>query len=659
MTVQSTFSTFRSLQATLRGRPLTPTDHTATDVILKAATLAMQDVADNERRIAFRVVSLPTGAGKTQGALAFMAAGYTSDPTFTAAYIVPTIRLADEAADDLEALAGPGSVTVYSTAHAPDRDEAAVKLDQGYLPARVASRETLKDARLIIVTHALWLREMQTGRDYGVRHHQGVPRRAVFVDETPDLVKIIETRPESIQALHDRAVASDSEHPWGPLLAGIVSRMNAVMHATGQTYAAVELVSPDDGERFRRATVGDLRALAPAGTGAVEREREVTRLVASIRFLVAASAGCVFYSRLDRSFFAYELAFTPGPGHVLLDATADLTATLALMKGMAHVEAPPVDYGRLEVRHVEHPKDFRRVDEVVKRKATATAYAEWIRSVVLEQTQPGDEVLVVAHKKLYDHEYLQAAEDPERPALWDGRRVNTLHWGVGVGSNRYRGKTHVLLFSEFYPPRWKTIAEVHGLTGLKVTDAALKGAEGRPTEDDEYLPSGPYLTAFEGHLLRWTKQLAARGTVRTIDGDGRCAPMILVTTMRRSRLLQHLARLFPGARPPRLLGTPKGDGETPQAGSQAQRLIRLLGSTEATLLGADEVERETGVKQEKLGYFLRRKALRSVCEVYGWSLVGAPSVGKTGRMRYLARRSQRSSLPSTNIGPQPARLLTI
>jgi hypothetical protein len=37
-------------------------------------------------------------------------------------------------------------------------------------------------------------------------------------------------------------------------------------------------------------------------------------------------------------------------------------------------------------------------------------------------------------------------------------------------------------------------------------------------------PKGIFLTARDGHLLRWNKQLACRGNVRNIDAEGGAAP---------------------------------------------------------------------------------------------------------------------------------------
>jgi hypothetical protein len=83
--------------------------------------------------------------------------------------------------------------------------------------------------------------------------------------------------------------------------------------------------------------------------------------------------------------------------------------------------------------------------------------------------------------------------------------VNTQNWGAGIGLNKFKTKTHVFLFSEFFPCRHQTIAAVHGLSGEPLCENHPKNAVGRRRTEDDYTPRGIYLDPYEGHLLRWTK----------------------------------------------------------------------------------------------------------------------------------------------------------
>src|SRR4029450_6834445 len=111
-------------------------------------------------------------------------------------------------------------------------------------------------------------------------------------------------------------------------------------------------------------------------------------------FLRLAARGCCFYSQLDRGFFSYRLDFAPGPGHVLLDATADIAGLVTLNDSIKEVTVPEVDYSNLTVLHLDQPKEFRRITETTSSASKARPYADWIREVVLANTQPGDDVLV-------------------------------------------------------------------------------------------------------------------------------------------------------------------------------------------------------------------------------------------------------------------------
>ena len=50
-----------------------------------------------------------------------------------------------------------------------------------------------------------------------------------------------------------------------------------------------------------------------------------------------------------------------------------------------------------------------------------------------------------------------------------GRKINTLHWGVGIGSNKYKDKGVVFTFSEFHKPRRDAIAHAYAWSGKPST----------------------------------------------------------------------------------------------------------------------------------------------------------------------------------------------
>jgi hypothetical protein len=360
---------------------------------------------------------------------------------------------------------------------------------------------------------------------------------------------------------------------------------------------------------------------------------------------------------------------------VLLDATADLNGLVALNEAIEEVKVPEVSYENLTVLHLQQPKQFKRIAEVTKSAAQARPYAEWMKSIVLANTQPGDDVLVVTHLAMLAHQYLPDAGDATKPVDWDGRKVNTLHWGgPWIGLNDFKNKTHVFCFSEFYQKRSTTIAQAHGWSGRPLDQDTLKLAEGRRVQGDEFAPTGMYRSAFEGHLLRWTKQLAMRGRARAVDRNAKAAPMVLVTSMDKGRLARNFNRMFPKAAPFGQANDPSrestliqeasigtvcsrenaliqeastGTGRSGEStliqeasiGTVCSRgfagLVQLVETTPLAILGADVVEAVTGIQQRNLKRAVESPAVAPIVALHGFRLVDAKDIGKGGRMKYL------------------------
>ena len=153
-----------------------------------------------------------------------------------------------------------------------------------------------------------------------------------------------------------------------------------------------------------------------------------------------------------------------------------------------------------------------------------------------------------------------------------------------------------------------------------------------------YSPQGDYALPHDGNLLRWGKQLAMRGSARNIGPDGKCGQMKWVTSMDRGRLLENLELMFPGAPLPVAGGLlHKGARAEAEGGKKTGRegLIDLLMARDKATIGADEVQRVTGLRSDQLSRELESKTVKPVAEAYGWRLVSAKDISMAGRMRYL------------------------
>ena len=75
----------------------------------------------------------------------------------------------------------------------------------------------------------------------------------------------------------------------------------------------------------------------------------------------------------------------------------------------------------------------------------------------------------------------------------------------------------------------------------------------------------------DGHLLRWTKQMALRGRSREFDESGAVAAQKLVVTGDLTLLMGNLQRIFPGAK------VRSEDGPVkPERHEKLTKLARLL-----------------------------------------------------------------------------------
>lgn len=643
--LHASFIEMRERQASINSRELTKFDVMVGDRIFQLAHEAMtrsklhddgMDPGERER-VVMEVASIATGGGKSQSSCAFIAAAAKLDPEFSAAYIVPTVKMGIEAQQGIEALLGEGTTVLWTWCHKhKGRDKSKVKEELGYVPDRVVDRSDLPESKIVILTHKFLENETISGNDNGARRYMGRLRDVVFIDEHPELVEIVSATPASLLGFHDDLSRWDAQAEWLPLLSEVAGRMAQVMQAADKGFIVPQLLNPEDVEVLDGASVQQIAELIDEDLSSLRKQSEARKYYEIISFLKAAANSSCFYSKKDKTFFAYKLNFEPQPGFVLLDATADLHGLLELHPEIGIVkDVPQVNHKNLDVRYIKLPKGFRSVKDITKSRQKGEAYGRWIRRVVLANTQPGDDVLVVTHKDILGLHFVKPSHNIDTPADWEGRRVNTLNWGAGVGLNKWKGKTHVFLFGEFYQPRFKTISETHGWRQEPISESQLQEATAKKVGTNRYKPQGIYLNPFRGHLLRWSKQLAMRGSARNVSWNGVCAPMKLIVTTPLPDLLEHFERLFPGAPLPQPATKPRGVEDITDEPTGRDGLIELLVGESKAVVGADEVARRTGLRQDQLTREFKSDNVRSVAQAYGWTLRSAQEIGVSGRMRYL------------------------
>jgi hypothetical protein len=205
-----------------------------------------------------------------------------------------------------------------------------------------------------------------------------------------------------------------------------------------------------------------------------------------------------------------------------------------------------------------------------------------------------------------------------RPDIEDSRhrKLCVTHWGTGIGSNAWQEADVVFLFDEFFIPRRISIATAQGLLEHDAAHGplrALRGYNSRNAEID---------LLWEGHLLRWLKQMTLRGKARQFDENGVCSQQKLVTSADRRRLLSNFGRLFPGATievvPVRAAST---RAKTKQ--SYADKLIDILGRPGLPpVISTSWISKEMGKPWRDVGrHIMAMDDVKKAIETLGWHYV--------------------------------------
>lgn len=475
------FYQMREQQIQQHGRTMTSIDLKVSKIILDASLVAMQNVQSGTRKPCVQAVPLGTGLGKSSSAYALIAAFYNADPNFTAAYVVPSIKMGIEAQEGIEELLGEGSTTLWTSYHKHKGVDTGRALEElGFVPTRTVDKLHLMLNRIVIVTHKQLERELKSGGNEGTLRYMCKPRSIVFIDEHPELLREVRATPEGVQALHDQLVRHDPKHAWLPVLTAAVSVMSSTADSDGQSYVPVAVIPAEGAFTLEYFPVLPLWDMTDLNASDEVRRGQQNKLEQVVDFINAAAQGRAFYSRIDCQFTAYSLNLGKDyPGFVLLDATSALAGLVTLNPNVSTVPVVHVNYERLQVHTMEMPSSFRNFKEITKSAPKGREYGKYIRESVLANTEAGDDVLVIVHKSVLSLELIgEPSEDPNHPRDWEGRKVNTQNWGAGVGSNKFRGKTHVFMFGDFYLPRTATIAQTHEWSQKPLSAEGLKAAEG-------------------------------------------------------------------------------------------------------------------------------------------------------------------------------------
>jgi hypothetical protein len=393
------------------------------------------------------------------------------------------------------------------------------------------------------------------------------------VDEQPDEVTIFDVNMEVAERARELVKGDE-------VLAGTAGpHMDALvrfMHP--RTFGGASIEKPTDDPGAWKAAE-ELRWFAtPEASHMMRDHRRITPDIEAVMgFARALVNGYGFIARDGQGaqsthFLGYESNLLTTPGTLLLDATADIDGVRQLCPWREHAAAPQASYSNLQVVHVP-PFTKANLHRFFKLPKNRKDYTAWMVETIKEHMKPGQRGLVVCKQRLIDEENVprweeknQHSDDDASVYYWDieGRRLCAVNWGRGIGANTWKDADVVFLFSEYYLPRRTVIARAQGYRQHKATEGTLGSMRTLNAK------AAAVDLLQEGHLLRFTKQMALRGRGRRYDEHGVCEPQKVVCSGDFRRLIANAERLFPGAKI-ESVNRANSSGET-----DAQALLAIL-----------------------------------------------------------------------------------
>jgi hypothetical protein len=154
---------------------------------------------------------------------------------------------------------------------------------------------------------------------------------------------------------------------------------------------------------------------------------------------------------------------------------------------------------------------------------------------------------------------------------------------------------------------------------------------------------------WEGHLLRWTKQMALRGRGRVFDEHGVCGKQKLVFTGDYERLLLYKDRMFPGSK----LTTFREETPLSSWKTRRRQLLEILSSPKLTnVVMTNEI---ASLMQVKAWRDVSKEVMagdtRDALKALGWTYVSKKGRGGSWFER-IGAQGQRADEPRKAIAAE-------
>jgi hypothetical protein len=529
-----------------------------------------------------QVVASSPGSGKSTSAKAFMLAvareGLNDKYPLGCALVVQHVETAADAYKELNALL-PDQVAVWTSEH--DADNPEVKREPRFTVGE------LEVYPIIIVTHEFFKNVRGEKARLYRRNGMTFPRVVTFVDEKVEQVKVYGVKfSDIVQVLEHTEGTDDSPVP-------LKDALRALDSFAGKKRAEDrKLETPRDdpiGWSVARElvwfTTDEARQYARSRSAALQNARKSPPNIEGVFGLARCMAeNRAFIARQGNRekgtvFVGYEQVLPNYRGMVLLDATADIDGLNELCPWRRPQQIPKASYERLEIVHVPSVADGT-LKHWLQKAEHRREYVRHILDTVRSQVAPGQKALLVCKLDVVDAtppiegwtdnvKPFVAAKNREFSWKFEGRLLSLTWWGgYGIGANHWKEADVVLLFDDHHLPQHANIAVAQGVKRALATDPPLARMTAAISRSEEVRQIK------EGHLLRWTKQMALRGRSREFDENGGCGTQKLVVTGDLTLLMVHLQRIFPGAKVRSEDGTV--DPERHKKITNLDRLLRYL-----------------------------------------------------------------------------------
>jgi hypothetical protein len=577
---------------------------------------------DNAVQPRLHVVSAPMGAGKTTFTVAFIVAMTRLRSAFPGmphgcVFLVDQIPKAEAMYNELARFL-PGQVAVWSTDHDVDCAEPAKVRN----PAARFHVDQLQDYPVLIVTHAFFKGPRGDKARTVIVDGSAAQRALTVVDEQMQDVAIYDVQLSSVEKVREAIQEQGNDT--------IAWRMQTLAKfMMSKVFEGPNLEKPaNDQEGWKAAqelawfTTEDAGAYATKNR---DRVPDIQNVFGLARCMAEDYAFIARYSKGEEGtyFVGYEPQHAIVPGMVLLDATSDIDGVTPLSPWRAHIDVPRGRYDNLTIVHVQSCTD-EPLSKFLRRAPARRTYSAWMERVIREQMEPGQLGLVVCKKTLLDHHNIpgphpadpgaEASQD-NPPFGWqvDGLKLGTAYWGgVGLGSNVWKDAEVVFLFDEFYLPRRTAIGSTQGLQLAPTSEGAIASMTALNSKSSEV--GG----VWEGHLLRWTKQMALRGCGRVFDENGICGKQKLIFTGDYERLLLCKDRMFPRAK----LTVSRPDDDLSRYNRRRQLLEVLSNPELPDRLSTKEVGIRLGAKWADVSKdIMSSEGTHQMLKALGWAYV--------------------------------------